>query len=98
MASSSAGAILPSTQAEASSSQNTPNLDDVLDESDNDDPVADFSRDQAVLSNDPLDDDAGKFISFKRKQKQPALSALPKAFPAFFGRGQASPVSTDKVS
>lgn len=96
MASSSAGTTPPSAQAEASSSQNAPNPDEVLDESDNDDQVANFSRDQAVLSNDPLDDDADNFISFKRKQKQPALSALPKAFPAFFSLGQASQTTTPR--
>lgn len=99
MASSSAGSITTQTQAEASSSQNTPSTNEILDDSDNDETFTSYSRDQAVLSNDPMNDDNSSnvnVLSFKRKQKQPATAGLPKSLTTFFTRGQGSPAPTSR--
>jgi chloride channel 3/4/5 len=90
MASSSTDGISPTSQAESSSTQNK--SDQILDDSDNDDPVSSYSRERALLSGDPLDDGADQIVSFKRKQKQSLVSTLPKSLPAFFNRRQASPI------
>ncbi|OBT86110.1 hypothetical protein VE02_05410 [Pseudogymnoascus sp. 03VT05] len=42
----------------------------LLDDSDDDDPVAAVNRDRTLLGDDPLADFDGEFPSFKRKQKQ----------------------------
>lgn len=91
MASSSTGGISPITQAESSSTENHPEADQILDDSDHDDPAASYSRDQALLSSDPLDHDADQIVSFKRKQKQTLTAAPPKSLPTLFNRRQASP-------
>lgn len=72
MASSSAGYFPPIEHASSSSSSRSPPKPAAIeDESDNDDPVAaSFSRDQDLLSDDPLEVDEGDIVSFKRKQKQ----------------------------
>jgi chloride channel 3/4/5 len=70
MASSSAGYFPPVEQGSSSSSQSPPRSATIEDDSDNDEPVAGFSRDQALLSEDPLDSDGGDIVSFRRKQKQ----------------------------
>ncbi len=74
MASSAAGYIDPMQQQQhassSSSSSRSPQAAIVEDDSDNDDPVANFSRDQALLSEDPLDATEPEVISFKRKQKK----------------------------
>jgi chloride channel 3/4/5 len=80
MASSSTG-FLPNIElSSSSSSQSPPKQPTIEDDSDNDDPVANDSRDQALLSDDPLEADDMDIVSFKRKQKQTAgsrfLSAL----------------------
>ncbi len=62
-------------------------------EDDNDNPVAATSRDHAILFNDPLDDDASEFVSFKRKKKQ---TGLPKPLSPFFGGRQASPAENSR--
>ncbi|KAI9815505.1 MAG: hypothetical protein M1827_002639 [Pycnora praestabilis] len=64
---------------EATSSRSPPGNPTVEDESDNEDPVAAYSRDHTVLSADPLDTDlASGGISFKRKQKAPLGFSFPK--------------------
>jgi chloride channel 3/4/5 len=74
MASSSASNRPPLDHAISSSSPpNAPTVDD--DERDIDDPVAQYSRDRAVLSDDFLEGDGPDAVSFKRKQKQTAASA-----------------------
>lgn len=70
MASSSASIQSPIAQASSSSSRSPPNVPTIDDEPDADDPVAQYSRDQAVLSEDFLDTDSADIVSFKRKQKQ----------------------------
>lgn len=97
MESSVVGAVPAPRQVEASSSQNTSNTDGVLGDNDTDDPLANYPGDQALLSNHPMnDDDASNVISFKRKQKQPAAAALPKAITAIFNRGHGSPAPTSR--
>jgi chloride channel 3/4/5 len=92
MASSSAGGVTPEIQAESSSSgQILQDSEPLLDDSDNEDPVASYSRDQALLSSDPMDDGADDFVSFKRKQKQVAMPTPSMPLPTFFTRRQASP-------
>ena len=80
MASSSAGYFPPREQGSSSSSQSPPKPATIEDDSDNDDPVASFSRAQALLSEDPLDADGGDIVSFKRKQKQTPGSRFLSAF------------------
>ena len=80
MASSSAGYLPPREQGSSSSSQSPPKPATIEDDSDNDDPVASFSRAQALLSEDPLDADGGDIVSFKRKQKQTPGSRFLSAF------------------
>jgi chloride channel 3/4/5 len=72
MASSSAGYSPPLERAGSSSSSRSPPKPATVDEdSDNDDPVAaSFSRDQDLLTDDPLEADGEDIVSFKRKQKQ----------------------------
>jgi chloride channel 3/4/5 len=92
MASSSASCIPPIEQASSSSSSRSPpNAATVEDDSDNDDPAASYTRDHAVLSDDPLDADGGNIVSFKRKQKQTAAS---KFFSAISGNGSGSQQAT----
>ena len=82
MASSSTDPV-PNTVATSSSSTHRPHrLPTIEDDSDNDndDPVASFSRDHALLSDDPLEADSGDIVSFKRKQKQTAGSRFLSAF------------------
>jgi chloride channel 3/4/5 len=67
----------------ASSSSNSRNLQNaatIEDDSDSDDPVALYSRDQAVLSDDFLEADGGEIVSLKRKQKQIPGSRFLSAF------------------
>ncbi|KAH7412872.1 chloride channel-like protein 3 [Cadophora sp. MPI-SDFR-AT-0126] len=81
MASSSAGYFPPTEQASSSSSSRSPpNPTAVEDDSDNDDPVASYSRDRTLLSEDPLDQDGEDIVSFKRKPKQTTGSRLLSAF------------------
>ena len=77
MASSSASNRPPLDHAISSSSRSPPNAPTVDDERDIDldDPVAQYSRDQAVLSDDFLEGNGADVLSFKRKQKQTAGSA-----------------------
>jgi hypothetical protein len=82
MTSSSAGYFPPIEQGSSSSSQSPPKPATVEDDSDNDDPVASYSRDQALLSDDLLETDGGEIVSFKRKQKQTAGSRFLSAFSA----------------
>jgi len=82
MTSSSAGYFSPIEQGSSSSSQSPPKPATIEDDSDNDDPVATYSRDQALLSEDPLETDGGEIMSFKRKQKQTAGSRFLSAFSA----------------
>ncbi|KAL3419096.1 voltage gated chloride channel [Phlyctema vagabunda] len=74
MARISEGFYPPENQSSASSSRSPPKPAAVHDDSDNDDPVASYSRDQALLDNDPLDTGSVDAFSFKRKQKQTAGS------------------------
>lgn len=80
MASSSTGYFPPTSHGSASSSQSPPGNPTVEDDSDNDDPVASHSRQQALLSEDPLVADEADVVSFKRKQKQPSGSRFLSAF------------------
>ena len=78
---SSSGSFAPSTEVtSSSSSQSPPSQPTVEDDSDNDDPVASYSRDQALLSDDPLEANSGDIVSFKRKQKQITPSRFLSAF------------------
>jgi chloride channel 3/4/5 len=70
MASSSASSHPPSHPGSSSSSRSPPNVPTVDDEAELDDPVAQYSADQRVLSNDFLDSNSADVVSFKRKQKQ----------------------------
>jgi chloride channel 3/4/5 len=71
----------PLEHASSSSNSRSPqNAATVEDDSDSDDPVALYSRDQAVLSNDFLEADGGEIVSFKRKQKQIPGSRFLSAF------------------
>lgn len=54
----------------SSSSRSPPRIAAVEDDSDNDDPVANHSREQAILSEDALNHNGEDTVSFKRKQKQ----------------------------
>jgi chloride channel 3/4/5 len=77
MASSSVSSRPPIDQASASSSRSPPNVPTVDDDIDiDDDPVAQHSRDQAVLSADFLEADGENIVTFKRKQKQTTGSRL----------------------
>lgn len=70
MASSSSGYIPPLGQAShSSSSRSPPHPAAIEDGSDDDDPVASYSRDQNLLSEDPLEGGEGDIVSFKRKRK-----------------------------
>ncbi|KAF7935232.1 uncharacterized protein EAE97_008139 [Botrytis byssoidea] len=73
MTSSSAGYFANRRHPDSSSSRSPPNHPSAEDDSDNDDP-------QAVLADDPLDEDSPNHFSFKRKQKQPATSKFLSAF------------------
>jgi chloride channel 3/4/5 len=88
MASSSAGDFPPETQAGSSSSQSQ------LDGGDEDDPIASYSGNAALQSLDPLDDDSGDIVSFKRKQKQKAPVSLSKFLSPFTSSRTASPPAT----
>jgi chloride channel 3/4/5 len=80
MATSSTG-FIPNTEAtSSSSSQSPPPQATVEDDSDNDEPVASFSRDRILLSDDPLEADSAGIVSFKRKQKQTPGSRFLSAF------------------
>jgi chloride channel 3/4/5 len=74
MASSSAGYFPSPSVGNASSSHSPPSLPTLQDDSDDDDPVASHSREQALLSEDPLNADDGEIVSFKRKHKQAPVS------------------------
>lgn len=80
MASSSTGFTQNTEATPPSSSHSPPTQATVEDDSDNDDPVASFSRDRALLSDDPLEADSGDIVSFKRKQKQTTSSRFLSAF------------------
>ncbi|KAH9219758.1 chloride channel-like protein 3 [Leptodontidium sp. 2 PMI_412] len=82
MASSSAGYLSPAEQASSSSSssRSPPNPTTVENDSSDDDPVASYSRDRTLLSEDPLDQDDDDIVSFKRKPKQHTSSRLLSAF------------------
>ncbi|PQE21616.1 voltage gated chloride channel protein [Rutstroemia sp. NJR-2017a WRK4] len=78
---SSSGSYFPSRHnGNSSSSRSPPQAAVAEDESDNDDPLINHSREQAVLADDPLGDGAPNLVSFKRKQKQPASSRFLSAF------------------
>jgi len=92
MASSSAGYFSPSRHGGPSAAHDQADLDiPLIDDSDDDDPVANYSRDHALLSDDPLEGEDGDVTSFKRKQKQPANLAIPKFLSPFTTSRQASP-------
>ena len=91
MASSSAGYFPPIDQGSSSASQTPPKPATIEDDSDIDDPVASFSRDQTLLSEDPLDADGGNTVSFKRKQRQAPVSRF---LSAFSGNGSNSRQAT----
>ena len=94
MASSSAGSYASpiDTAAGPSSIRNRAQPATVEDDSDNDDPVASYSREQAILADDPLEVDSGKVLSFKRKQKQPIGSGFLSALATnLSGSGHSSP-------
>jgi chloride channel 3/4/5 len=74
MASASVGYFSPAEQASSSSSQSPPKHATVDDDRDNDDPIANFSRDQALLADDPLEAENEEIVSFKRKLKPTAGS------------------------
>ncbi|KAG0647681.1 Chloride transporter -3 [Hyphodiscus hymeniophilus] len=91
MASSSTG-FIPNKEATRSSlSQSPPIHVTVEDDNDNDDPVASCSRDQTLLSDDPLEADSAGMVSFKRKQKQ---STGMRFLSAFTGIGSTSRQAT----
>ncbi|TVY89355.1 H(+)/Cl(-) exchange transporter, partial [Lachnellula willkommii] len=75
MASTSAGYI-PSSGQQSSSSHRSPPSPTVDDDSENenDDPVANHSREEALFAEDPLEANGPEIMSFKRKQKQPTAS------------------------
>ena len=90
MASSFTG-FTPNIDPTTSSSTQRPSAQPTVeDDSDNDDPVATFSRDHALLSDDPLESDTGGTVSFKRKQKQTTGSRFLSAFSGS-GSQQATP-------
>jgi hypothetical protein len=68
MPSSIIGNLSPREPANPSSSYD--NDIPLLDDSDDDDPVAAVNRDRTLLGDDPLADFDGEIPSFKRKQKQ----------------------------
>lgn len=71
MASSSTGDYFPSTENGSSSSSQIPaHAVTIVEDSDNDDPVVASSRDQAILSDDPMGFGEEEVLSFKRKPKQ----------------------------
>ncbi|KAL2064317.1 hypothetical protein VTL71DRAFT_4811 [Oculimacula yallundae] len=87
MASSIAGYFPPTEQASSSSSRSPPNPSAIEDDSHNDDPVASYSRDQTLLSEDPLHQNGEDIVSFKRKPTQTTGSRL---LSAFSGSGSTS--------
>lgn len=69
MTSPSAGHVPPSDQASSSSSNRGPSHEATIeDDSDNDDPIASYSRDQNVLADDPLEDKDYVNISESRRK------------------------------
>ncbi len=75
MASSEGAYFTPIYHASSSSSNRSPPKPATFeDDSDNDDPVASYSRDRNLLADNPLDVDEQDIVSFKRKQKQTAGS------------------------
>ncbi|OWP01000.1 chloride channel [Marssonina coronariae] len=62
------------TASLSSSSRKPLNPTAIEDDSDNDDPSASYSRDRALLSEDPLKPEEEDLVSFKRKPKQAAGS------------------------
>jgi chloride channel 3/4/5 len=87
MASSPAGDFLPETRAGSSSSQG------LLGDGDEDHPIASYSGDAGLQSFDPLGDDSGDIVSFKRKQKQKAPVSLSKFLSPYTGNRTASPAA-----
>lgn len=78
MANSSRGDHLLENIWASSSSQPLDDPDTLLeDDSDDNDPIVHYSMDHALLSDDPLHDDTGDIVSFKRRQKQPAHTSMP---------------------
>ncbi|KAI9733773.1 MAG: hypothetical protein M1818_007187 [Claussenomyces sp. TS43310] len=77
MASSSRGPSPPEVQGASSLSQVSDDPGALLDDdSDDNDPVVNYSLDHALLSDDPLHDDTGDIVSFKRRPKQVGPSAF----------------------
>jgi chloride channel 3/4/5 len=75
MASSAAGYFPPSAVRDSSSSDHDPpSIPTLQDDSDDDDPIASHSREQALLSQGPLDGDDREIVSFKRKSKKAPAS------------------------
>ncbi|PBP26940.1 chloride channel protein [Diplocarpon rosae] len=76
MASTFAGQYPPVEQATSfsSSSRTPPNPTAIEDDSDNEDPSANYSRDRELFSEDPLKPEEEDIVSFKRKPKQAAGS------------------------
>lgn len=72
----------PSTeQGSSSSTQNQSKYPSIEDDSDNeDDPVANYTRDQTLLADDPLIANSEDIVSFKRKQKKTAGQRFLSAF------------------
>ncbi|XMA20186.1 hypothetical protein WAI453_012977 [Rhynchosporium graminicola] len=89
MAGISAGYFPPAGQASSSSSRSRspPNPTAVAGHSDDDDPVASSSRDQTVLTEDPLNQDDGDMLPFKRKSQQTTRLRL---LSVFSGNGSPS--------
>jgi len=90
MASSHAAPIEQASSSFSRSPLRTPSIED---EDDEDDPVASYSRDRAVLSDDPLAAQEEEIVSFKRKQKQP-VGAGSRFLSAFTANGSTSRLST----
>ncbi|KAG9237001.1 chloride channel-like protein 3 [Amylocarpus encephaloides] len=80
MASSSSGYFPPQIPDSSATSRSPPSISAFQDNSEDDDPVAIHTRDQGLLSDDPLATDDGEIVSFKRKQKQAPASRFLSAF------------------
>lgn len=80
MASSSTGFLQPTEATGWSSGQSPPKHGTIEEDDGDDDDVANYSRDRALLSDDPLEVDSGDIVSFKRKQKQTAGARFLSAF------------------
>lgn len=93
------GNLSPRVPANPSSSYD--NDIPLLDDSDEDDPVAAVNRDRTLLGDDPLADFDGELPSFKRKQKQSGGFAGTMGLSSFlspFSRNNTSPPRTESAT